>query len=144
MCRLFEFTENAMPPEGKLTPVQFEILQRIWDSNAGLTVGEIWDAVKSGRDVSRTTVLNLVDRLEKRGWLSRSKDETIFRYKATVDRSSAENQLANDFVQEFFAGSAMSMVRSLLGSRPLTKGDIRRLQKLLDETDTNTTTGGTP
>lgn len=126
-----------MPPDGKLTPAQFEILQRIWDSSGGLTVGEIWDAVKSGRDVSRTTVLNLVDRLEKRGWLTRSKDETVFRYQAAVDRSAAESQLASDFVQEFFAGSAMNMVMSLLGSKPVTKADIRKLQQLLDDQGDN-------
>ncbi len=126
-----------MPPDGKLTPAQFEILQRIWDSSGGLTVGEIWDAVKSGRDVSRTTVLNLVDRLEKRGWLTRSKDETVFRYQAAVDRSAAESQLASDFVREFFAGSAMNMVMSLLGSKPVTKVDIRKLQQLLDDQGDN-------
>lgn len=130
-----------MSPEGKLTPAQFEILQRIWDSQTGLTVAEIWEAVRSGRNVSRTTVLNLVDRLEKRGWLSRSKDEAVFRYQATVDRARAESQLANDFVQEFFSGSAMSMVLSLLGSKPVTKSDIRKLQRLLDETDHTSNAG---
>ena len=133
-----------MSPEGKLTPAQFEILQRIWDSQTGLTVAEIWEAVRSGRNVSRTTVLNLVDRLEKRGWLSRSKDEAVFRYQATVDRARAESQLANDFVQEFFSGSAMSMVLSLLGSKPVTKSDIRKLQRLLDATDSTSNVGDNP
>ena len=130
-----------MPPEGKLTPAQFEILQRIWASPVGLTVAEIWEAVRAERSVSRTTVLNLVDRLEKRGWLSRSKDEAVFRYRAVVDRATAESQLANDFVQEFFSGSAMNMVMSLLGSKPVTKSDIRKLQRLLDETDQTSNAG---
>ncbi len=128
-------------PEGKLTPAQFEILQRIWDSPTGLTVAEIWEAVRSGRDVSRTTVLNLVDRLEKRGWLSRSKDDAVFRYQAAVERARAESEMANDFVQEFFSGSAMNMVMSLLGSKPVTKSDIRKLQRLLDETDHTSSIG---
>ena len=79
-----------MPTEGKLTPAQFEILQRVWDSPGGMTVAEIWDTVRSERDVSRTTILNLVDRLEKRGWLTRSKDESVFRYQAAVERAKAE------------------------------------------------------
>ena len=124
-----------MSQEGKLTPVQFEILQKVWDSPDGLEVSKIWDAVKVGRNVSRTTVLNLVDRLEKRGWLTRSKDESAFRYRATVDRATAEGQLTNDFVQEFFAGSAVNMLMSLLGSKPVKKTDIRKLRQLLDATD---------
>lgn len=130
-----------MTTEGKLTPAQFEILQKVWESPGGLTVAEIWEGVLTERDVSRTTVLNLVDRLEKRGWLTRSKDESVFRYQAAVARATAEKQLANDFVQEFFSGSAMNLVMSLLGSKPVTKSEIRKLQQLLDETDANSEPG---
>ena len=130
-----------MATEGKLTPAQFEILQRVWDSPGGLTVAEIWDWIRTERDVSRTTVLNLVDRLEKRGWLTRSKDESVFRYQAAVERATAESQLANDFVQEFFSGSAMNLVMSLLGSKPVTRSEIRKLQQLLDETNPGSNAG---
>jgi predicted transcriptional regulator len=126
-------------PDGKLTPVQFEIMQLIWNSTQGLTVGEIWEAIRSGRDVSRTTVLNLVDRLEKRSWLKRRKDQGVFRYGAAVQRQSAEAQLAADFVEEFFAGSAANLVMSLLGSQRISKSDIQRLKRLMDERETGST-----
>jgi BlaI family penicillinase repressor len=125
---------NAVPePEGKLTPVQFEIMQLIWNSEQGLTIGEVWDAIRAGRDVSRSTVLNLVDRLEKRAWLKRRKDQGIFRYAAAAQRQSVEAQLAADFVSEFFAGSAANLVMSLLGSQRISKSDIQRLKRLIDE-----------
>jgi BlaI family penicillinase repressor len=120
-------------PEGKLTPVQFEIMQVIWNSTQGLTIGEIWDAIRAGREVSRTTVLNLVDRLEKRCWLKRRKDQGVFRYAAAVGRQSVEAQLAADFVKEFFDGSAANLVLSLLGSQRISKSDIQRLKRLMDE-----------
>ena len=120
-------------PEGKLTPVQFEILQLIWNSTRGLTIGEIWEAIRSGRDVSRTTVLNLVDRLEKRGWLKRRKDQGVFRYAAVVGRQSVEEQLAVDFVEEFFEGSAANLVMSVLGSQRISETDIQRLKRMIDE-----------
>lgn len=120
-------------PEGKLTPVQFEIMQLVWDSAEGLTIGEIWDAIRTGRDVSRTTVLNLTDRLEKRGWLKRHKDEGVFRYAAAVARQSAEGQLAAEFLAEFFEGSAANLVMSLLGSRRISKSDLQQLKRLMEE-----------
>ena len=120
-------------PEGKLTPVQFEIMHLIWNSTEGLTVGEIWDTIRAGREVSRTTVLNLVDRLEKRAWLKRRKDHGIFRYAAAVKRQSVEEQLAADFVQEFFDGSAANLVMSLLGSQRIPRSEIERLKRLIDE-----------
>ena len=120
-------------PEGKLTPAQFEIMQLIWNSAQGMKIGEIWDAIRADRDVNRNTVLNLVDRLEKRGWLKRRKDQGVFRYAAAVQRQSAEAQLAADFVQEFFDGSAANLVMSLLGSQRISDSDIQRLKQLVEE-----------
>lgn len=119
--------------EGKLTPAQFEIMQAVWKSKEGLTVAEIWDAVSNARDVGRTTVLNLVDRLEKRGWLKRTKSEQVFRYTATIDEQKATSQVASEFVNEFFQGSASELVMSLLGSRRLSSQEVDELRKLLDE-----------
>lgn len=120
-------------PEGKLTPVQFEIMQLVWDSARGLTIGEIWEAIRQVRAVSRTTVLNLVDRLEKRGWLKRGKDRGVFRYTSAVKRQAVEERLAADFVDEFFDGSAANLVMSLLGGQRLSKSDVQRLKRLMDE-----------
>ena len=120
-------------PEGKLTPVQFEIMQLIWNAPQGLTVGELWEAIRPNRDVSRNTVLNLMDRLEKRAWLKRRKDQGVFRYAAAVGRQPVEAQLTADFVKEFFEGSAANLLMSLVGSQRLSKTDIERLKRLMDQ-----------
>jgi predicted transcriptional regulator len=126
--------EVAMPaPEGKLTAAQFEILGLTWSSTGGLTIGEIWDAIRSRRGVTRTTVLNLVDRLEKRGWLKRKKDQNVYRYFPTVDRSAAERQMAVDFLDDFFEGSPSNLLMSLLGSKRISKEDADSLKRLIEE-----------
>lgn len=124
--------------EGTLTAAQFEILQLLWNSEAGLSVAEIWAAVCDGRAVSRTTVLNLVDRLEKRNWLSREKINGVFRYKPQVDRDTTQSQMATDFVGEFFDGSPSSFVLSLLGSKRISKSEIARLRAMLEELPAST------
>ena len=118
-------------PEGKLTAAQFELMRLLWESPDGLTVAEIWNAVREKRDVSRTTILNLVDRLEKRRWLDRKKVDGTFRYRAAVDRRVTEREVAAEFVSEFFNGSAEKLVLSLLGSNRVSKAEIRRLKQLL-------------
>ena len=61
-----------MAPEGALTAAQFEIMEFVWKhGRRGATVAEVWQEISKTRDVARTTVLNLVDRLERRGWLRR-------------------------------------------------------------------------
>ena len=121
------------PPEGNLTPAQHEIMEAVWRrGKVGATVAEIWQDISAKRSVTRTTVLNQVDRLEKRRWLTRHQKDGTFRYTASVDRESAAEQLARDFVDDFFAGSAGNLVMSLLDARRLEPDDIRRLRHLLD------------
>ena len=118
-------------PEGSLTPAQFEILQLLWQSQKGLSVAEVWETIRDQRDVSRTTVLNLIDRLEKRQWLTREKVDGVFRYLPTVERAATEARLAHEFVGEFFHGSPASFVLSLLGSDRISPSELRRLRSLL-------------
>jgi BlaI family transcriptional regulator, penicillinase repressor len=118
-------------PDTDLTPVQFEILQVAWNASDGASVAEIWETISAGRDVGRTTILNLVDRLEKRGWLSRRKIDGVFRYRPTVDRETATGHVAAEFVDSFFSGSASDLVMSLLGSRRISPAEIEELRTRL-------------
>lgn len=125
-------------PEGNLTPAQHEIMETIWSSGRkGATVAEIWEVVSQSRQVARTTVLNLVDRLEKRGWLKRKQRKGIYHYTTAVSRKNTATLLAGDFVDDFFGGSATDLVMSLLGSKRLQPEEIDRLRQLLDGDEEN-------
>jgi len=121
-------------PEGSLTSTQHEIMEAVWKSaDQGATVAEIWQAIAAGRRVGRTTILNLVDRLEKRGWLVRRDRKKPCHYLAALGREETAAILARDFVEDFFGGSAGNLVMSLLGSRRLKPQEIEHLRRLLEE-----------
>lgn len=121
-------------PEGTLAPAQYEIMQAVWQRGAeGATVAEIWQTISRTREVTRTTILNQVDRLEKRGWLSRRQQDGVYRYAAAVDRQNAAERLAHQFVGEFFGGSASNLVMALVGSKKLKATDVNRLREILDK-----------
>jgi BlaI family penicillinase repressor len=121
-------------PLGTLTPAQYEIMEVAWDAGEpGATVAEIWQAIGRRRSITRTTVLNLVDRLQKRGWLSRHQPNGTYRYVPTIDRETATRQLAREFVDEFFDGSASDLVLSLLGPGKCKPSEVERLRSLLDQ-----------
>ena len=120
--------------EGNLTATQYEIMEVVWShGEKGVSVAEIWQAILDQRSVGRTTILNLVDRLEKRGWLVRRDGQRPLRYAAARDRSKTNALLAGSFVDDFFGGSASGLVMSLLGSRRLTEEEIEHLRSVLDE-----------
>jgi predicted transcriptional regulator len=120
-------------PQGNLTSTQHEIMDVVWESEGkGATVTEIWQTVSVRRKVGRTTILNLVDRLENRGWLVRRDLEKPCHYLAALSREDTGMLLASGFVDDFFAGSASNLVMSLLGSQRLKPGEIRRLRQVLE------------
>jgi BlaI family transcriptional regulator, penicillinase repressor len=120
-------------PTGTLTAAQHEILEVVWGAGQlGATVAEIWGAIGAHRRVTRTTVLNQVDRLEKRGWLKRYEHADGFRYVARKPRQQVASGLALEFVDSFFGGSASELVMSLLGSRKLSTAEISKLKALLE------------
>ena len=121
-------------PDGQLTPVQFEIMEAIWAAGSGgATVAEIWQVISQRRSVARTTILNLVDRLEKRSWLQKEDTSGGIRFRARVTREAASAGLAGEFVTDFFGGSTSSLIMSLLGSQTLDSTDLARLRSLLDQ-----------
>ena len=122
-------------PEGQLTAAQFEIMVAVWNAGRdGATVTQIWQAICEDRDVARTTILNLVDRLEKRGWLRRKSHSGANRFVAAVPRERAQSTLARTFLRDFFDGSTSQLVMSLLGSNRLDREELDRLRTLLDST----------
>jgi predicted transcriptional regulator len=123
-------------PKGSLTAAQYEIMDVVWNvGEAGVTVADIWQVIAASRAIGRTTVLNQVDRLEKRGWLRRLPGEGPTRFGATLSKHDASRQLVAGFVSDYFQGSTVDLVSALLGSdaRALTKKEVDRLRKLLDQ-----------
>ncbi len=123
-------------PKGSLTAAQYEIMAVVWKAgDAGVTVAEIWQVIAEARTIGRTTVLNQVDRLEKRGWLWRLPGDGATRFRAALSKEDASRQLVAGFVSDYFDGSSADLVSALLGSDAgaLTKREVERLRKLLEQ-----------
>jgi predicted transcriptional regulator len=120
-------------PDGTLTSAQHEIVEVVWEhGQEGASVADIWHVIAARRSVGRTTILNLVDRLEKRGWLIRRSRQKPYRYLAALDREQTAALLAGGFLEDFFGGSASSLVMSLLGAKRLKPEEIAQLRRLLE------------
>lgn len=121
--------------EGDLTPSQFEILSAIWPKGrCGASVAEIWEFVAEERDVTRTTVLNQVQRLENRGWLRRQDAKPHqqghgCRYLVTTGPKRAKMELVRKILDDYFDGSVSELVISYLGSK---RPDAKRVKKLVE------------
>ncbi len=127
-------TAMAKPKPEKLpalSEAQLEIMDVIWDGGE-VTVTDVWNVLARRRRVARNTVLTLMDRLEKKGWLKRRVDGQTHSYTAAVPRAATLGGVVRRLVDAAFAGSAEALVLALLEGRGISDEEARRIRQLID------------
>jgi predicted transcriptional regulator len=110
-----------------LSPAQLEIMHVVWDAKE-VTVTDVWTVLSQRRQVARNTVLTLMDRLEKKGWLTRRADGQRHYYAAAAPRATTLGNVVQRLVDAAFAGSA----EALLEGRGVSEEEARRIRQLID------------
>lgn len=117
----------------ELSDFELEVMQLFWSSPES-TAPEIHQIITSKRKVSYSTVKTIIDRLEKKGALNRSRQEgrTIF-YKPSVERNQLRKPMIKDFINRVFLGKSKPLVAHILQEESLSLDDISYLESLLKE-----------
>ncbi|HVO96918.1 MAG TPA: BlaI/MecI/CopY family transcriptional regulator [Bryobacteraceae bacterium] len=84
-----------MPP-----PLELECLKTLWSLGEG-TVRQVREAI-GGRKLAYTTVMTLLDRLEKRGSVTRVKRSRSFVYAPKISREEMRQLAVRDLLDRFF------------------------------------------
>lgn len=79
-------------------------LNALWEIQEG-NVEDVRKVVSQNRPLAYTTVLTLLDRLARRGAVSRRKEGRGFRYQPTVDRDKLRRLALRHFLEYHFDGS---------------------------------------
>ena len=115
---------------GDLTPAQLELMQLVWERGE-ISAGDAHEALSAKRPVAPTTVMTLLQRLEKRGWLAHRVVGRAHVYRATKDRKRSIGAILSRLRDVAFGGSTESLVASLLDAGDVSAEEIRRLKKRL-------------
>lgn len=91
--------DRELPP-----PLEMMCLNALWEINEG-NVEDVRKVVSQDRPLAYTTILTLLDRLARRGAVSRRKEGRGFRYQPTVDRNRVRRIALNLFLEHHFEGS---------------------------------------
>jgi predicted transcriptional regulator len=115
-----------------LSPAQLELMHVVWESRE-VTVTDVWNVLSQRRAVARNTILTLMDRLEKKGWLRRRADGQTHYYTAAVPRAATLGHVVHRLVDAAFAGSAEALVLALLEGRGVSPEEAQRIRQLIDD-----------
>jgi len=112
----------------KLSKFELEIMEVLWRIGES-SVREIRDAIQERKRPAYTTVQTIVQRLEQKGAVRRSrKIGNAFLFEPAVTRRSAYRRVIDELL-DLFGGSAQPVVAHLLDSGKLTLEDLKALEE---------------
>ncbi|WP_196141153.1 BlaI/MecI/CopY family transcriptional regulator [Aliikangiella sp. G2MR2-5] len=117
----------------ELSDFELEVMHILWRAGES-SAPQVHKAIEQKREVAYTTVKTIIDRLEKKGALERTRQEgrTIF-FTATIEKSQYRKPIIRDFINRVFLGNSKPLVAHILEEEELSKDDIQYLEALLKE-----------
>lgn len=100
------------PPRGVPPPLELECLKALWLLGEG-TVKDVRAALAPGRDLAYTTVMTLLDRLARKGAVTRRKEGRAFVYSPAVSREVVRRAAVQELVSSLFGGSEGELLEFL-------------------------------
>lgn len=91
--------DRELPP-----PLEMMCMNALWEIREG-NVEDVRKVISLSRPLAYTTVLTLLDRLTRRGAVSRRKEGRGFRYQPTVARDKLRRMALRQFLEYHFEGS---------------------------------------
>jgi predicted transcriptional regulator len=91
--------DRELPP-----PLEMMCMNALWEIGEG-NVEDVRKVISLNRPLAYTTVLTLLDRLARRGAVSRRKEGRGFRYQPTVERNRLRRMALQQFLEYHFDGS---------------------------------------
>jgi predicted transcriptional regulator len=126
-----------MSDQPNIGRAEMEILQYI-NEHHPVTVRDVADHIAETKGHVRTTALNIMERLRKKGFLRRKKNDGLFQYSPTVSRTDLLRGLVRDFVERTLGGSVTPFMAFLAEEKNLSDKEIAELKRLVREMESNT------
>ena len=124
----------ARKPSPNLTDAELRLMEVLWEKGSA-TVSEVVDALPGQPPLAYSSVITTLRILEKKGHVRHSKDGRAFVYQPAIGREEASESALGHLMRRFFGGSPERLVLSLLESRKIDEGELRRLRRQIAESD---------
>jgi BlaI family transcriptional regulator, penicillinase repressor len=117
----------------RLGELQQAVMEIIWNLGEA-TVGQVREQLDARkRHLAYTTVLSVMQKLEKNGWLGHREQSRTYVYWPTKSRESEGTQTLRQFIDRVFGGDPLEMFQHLLDDDKLKADDLNELRKMIDQ-----------
>jgi predicted transcriptional regulator len=109
---------------------ELALLRHIADRGS-VTVGEAAEQFGAGRDLARSTVLTMMERLRRKGLLARRLVDGIYRYQTRSSSADLLKGAVRRFVERNLDGSVSPFLAYLSDAERISDDELRELEALV-------------
>src|SRR3954465_10757942 len=100
-------------PTPTLTPQELAIMKVVWELGTA-TVRDVFERLRSTRDLAYTTVLTMMRILEQKGYVKKERVERAFVYRPARPRQQVLGGMVREFIDRVFDGASRPMLLHLV------------------------------
>lgn len=120
----------------KPSDLEMQILSVLWDRGAS-TAREVLDAMPDGKKRAYTSILSVMQVMEKKGLLTHTNRGTAHVYKPAVNKNKIIRPFVRKVVTEVFGGQPAAMMQALINEATISDNDLSQIHQLLDNLKTS-------
>ncbi len=120
-------------PSTKSIGDQEMALLRFLAERGPVSVGDAAEEYGAPRDLARSTVLTMMERLRAKGHLEREVDGGVFRYRTAQPAAELMRGLVGQFVDRALGGSVSPFVSYLAEKGEVSASELSELERLVEQ-----------
>jgi len=116
-----------------LGDVQRTVLEIVWERGEASVHDVRKQLGRNGKRLAYTTVLTVMQKLEKAGWLEHRAEGKSYIYTPTLSREQAGAGSVRGLLKRVFGGDAVTMFQHLIRESDLSDEELGTLRKMVEE-----------
>ncbi len=114
--------------------LEMQVLCVVWERGRA-TVREVLEAMPDGKARAYTTILSVLQVMEKKGLVSHTTQGNTHLYEARVTRTQVTGPLLRGLVRDVFGGSTVTALQHLLAENEVSRDELDEIKRLLARPD---------
>ncbi len=122
---------NPVDYSVKLPDAEFEVMSAIWEGTPPLNTAYLMQQVGNKKGWKAPTLISFLVRLEDRGYIASYKNGKERYYIPLAEKDSYIHEVTTNFIEQYHAGSFVSVMNAFFKDRNLSEDDIDALLEWL-------------
>ncbi|HYG36632.1 MAG TPA: BlaI/MecI/CopY family transcriptional regulator [Clostridia bacterium] len=110
--------------------LEMQVLSVLWERGAS-TVRDVLQAMPDGKSRAYTTILSVMQVMEKKGLVSHVAEGNVHVYQARLSREKVAGPLLRGLVRQLFGGSTATALQHLLAEEEVSRQELDEIKEII-------------